>query len=227
MQIDIVTVMDVEAARAIRGVQFLGSFLEPARPSDVAKLAKVAANLVHHHAKRCLELGLLFVAKREAGKVFYQLVARTFSVPRGLLEHDETIGVTLENLSSAFMRAYVRSDRLNSNGDPEFDLYCFDPQVGENMTLGELVEGGNEGWPAHYQAITMRLNRESYRELIGKIAMLLAETKPENVRGAAVCTISVFGFAEPLEESFPAYSNESRALNSFVPGIAVGQSLST
>jgi DNA-binding transcriptional ArsR family regulator len=227
MQKDIMTVTDVEAARAIRSVQFLGSFLEPASPSDVAKLAKVAANLVHHHAKRCLDLGLLFVAKREGGKVFYQLAAKTFSVPRGLLEHDETIGATLQNLSSAFMQAYIRSDRLTSNGDPDFDLFCFDPQAGEAMTVGEPYQGGGEGWPAHFQAITMRLNRESYRVLIGKIAMLLAETKPENVRGAAVCTISVLGFAAPLEESYPAYSNESRALNSFVPGIAIGQASST
>jgi hypothetical protein len=223
MQKEIMTVTDIEAARAIRNVQFLGSFLDPASPSDVAKLAKVAANLVHHHAKRCLELGLLFVAKREAGKVFYQLAARTFSVPRGLLEHDETIGATLQNLSSAFMQAYIRSDRLNSNGDPDFDLWCFDPSATEEVWKGEPYKGGDEGWPAHFQSITMRLNRASYQDLIGKIAILLAETKPENVRGAAVCTISILGFAEPLEESYPAYSNESRALNSFVPGITIAQ----
>ena len=64
-----------EAAKAVREAQFLGYFLEPSSPSDVAKRAGIAANLMHHHANRYLELGLLFEVKRENRKVFYQLRA--------------------------------------------------------------------------------------------------------------------------------------------------------
>ena len=219
MQKDIMTVRDVEAARALRSLDFLGWFVAPTSPTDVAKKAKVEANLVHHHAKRGLKLGLLFEAGRKGGKVFYQLAAKTFKVPRDLLDHEETMGVTLDKLSSAFTRAYERSDRLHARQDPEFDWFGFDPRDGTpGYPLGDPNKDNSEPCPAHFQADTLRLNPANYRRLIGKIAALLAETPSENTKDSVVCTIGVLGFAGALEQTFPENTLETRNTSSFVPG---------
>jgi hypothetical protein len=217
MQKDLLTVTDVEAARALRGVGFLPQFLEPASPSDVAKQAKVAANLVHHHAKRCLELGLLFEAKREGGKVFYQMTARNFKVPRGLLENEDKIGVTVRNLSSAFMQAYEKSDRLTNAEDYEFDLYGYSDPIPQFQDETKAKIGSGEGRPAHFQAVTVRLSPSRYQELVRKIAILLNETKPEPNEGAA-CTIGLMAFEGLIPDEFGQFETESRFINSFMPG---------
>ena len=217
MQKDIITVTDIEAARALRGVGFLPQFLEPASPSDVAKQAKVAANLVHHHAKRCLELGLLFEAKREGGKVFYQTAARNFKVPRGLLENEDKIGVTIRSLSSAFMQAYEKSDRLTNKDDYEFDVYGYSDPIPQLHDETKPILGSGEARPAHFQAVTVRLSPSSYQELVRKIAVLLNETKPEPKEGAA-CTIGLMAFEGLIPDEFGQFETESRHLNSFVPG---------
>ena len=219
MQKDIITVTDVEAARALRGVGFLPQFLEPASPSDVAKQAKVAANLVHHHVKRCLELGLLFEAKREAGKVFYQTAARNFKVPRRLLENEDKIGMTIRKLSGAFMQAYEKSDRLTGNAESDFDVYGFDKHEPPE-TQTEPVIGNGEVRPAHFQAITVRLSASIYQELVRKIAIMLNETKPEPKDGIA-CTIGLMAFEGLIPDEFGQFETESRHLSSFMPEIRV------
>ena len=216
MQKDIITVTDIEAARALRGVGFLPQFLEPASPNDVAKQAKVAANLVHHHAKRCLELGLLFEAKREGGKVFYQTAARNFKVPRGLLEPDETLGFTLRQLSSAFMKEFEKSVRLYTKADYEYEVFGYEdyqPEVKPETS----DRGSDEPRPAHFQAVTVRLSPSSYQELVRKIAHLLKETKPEPKDNVA-CTIGLMAFEGLIPDEFGQFETESRHLNSFIPG---------
>jgi hypothetical protein len=217
MQKDIITVTDIEAARALRGVGFLPQFLEPASPSDVAKQAKVAANLVHHHAKRCLELGLLFEAKRQGGKVFYQTAARNFKVPRGLLENEDKIGVTIRNLSSAFMQAYEKSDRLTNSEDYEYDVYGYSDPIPQLHDETKPDIGSGEARPSHFQAITVRLSPSSYQELVRKIAVLLNKTKPEPKEGVA-CTIGLMAFEGLIPDEFGQFETESRFINSFMTG---------
>jgi hypothetical protein len=220
MQKDIMTVTDVEAARALRDVHFLGMFLEPASPSDVAKHAKVPANLVHHHAKRCLELGLLFEAKREHRKVFYQLAARDFKVPRRLLEPEDKVGLSVRHFSSAFMRAYERSDRLTNDGDYEFDWYGYsDTQPShEDQPLPDI--GSGEARPAHFQAITIRLSPSSYQELVRRIAQLLIETKPEPKDNPS-CTIGLMAFEGLIEDELGHFETDVMNIKSFIPGIKI------
>jgi hypothetical protein len=218
MQKDIITVTDVEAARALRGVGFLPQFLEPASPSDVAKQAKVAANLVHHHAKRCLELGLLFEVKREGGKVFYQTTARNFRFPRGLLETDETLGFTLRQLSGAFMQAYEKSVRLYSKDDYEYEVFGFEDYQPKEKP--EIPTGSEEPRPAHFQAVTVRLSASSYRELIVKLSQLINEAKPETENSVA-CTIGLVGFEGVLEDVVGEFETQMLNMQSFVPGIEI------
>ena len=225
MQKDMITVTDVEAARALRGVGFLPQFLEPASPSDVAKQAKVAANVVHHHAKRCLELGLLFEVKREDRKVFYQTAARAFKVPRRLLENEDKIGMTIRNLSSAFMKAYEKSDRLTENAESDFDVYGFDKDEPVE-TQTEPVIGNGEARPAHFQAITIRLSPSGYQELICKIAQLLSEATPEP-KNNVPCTIGLMAFEGLIPDEFGQFETESRYLSSFMPEIRISPNSST
>ena len=222
MQKDIVTVTDVEAARALRAANFLAYFLEPRSPSQVAKAAGVGANLVHHHAKRCVDLGLLFEVKRESGKVFYQLTGRNFQVPTHLLEHDETVGVSLRQLSSAFMQAYERSARLNTGTETEYHLHSFSNSDHPEESPYQPVVENPKSRPAHFQALTVRMSASSYRKLIQKFAQMLNETKRDVGEGEH-CTVAVFGFEGLLEDIIDKTETESRQLSSFVPGISIAQ----
>jgi DNA-binding transcriptional ArsR family regulator len=218
MQKNTMTVTDVEAAKALRSVPLLGYFLEPASPSDVAKNAKVAANLVHHHAKRCLELGLLFEVKREDRKVFYQLAARVFEIADGLLEFEDLDGVYLRDLTTAFTKAHARSERFKTGTSPA--LFSFDPACIPHDSSSD-TGSSSEARPAHSQSMTIKMRPSSYRELVQKMALLLSETKPEHADDAVHCTISLLAFEGALHESVTTDDTESRWMSSFLPDVAV------
>jgi hypothetical protein len=225
MQKDILLVTDVEAAQALRGVHFLRMFLEPASPSDVAKSAKVPANLVHHHANRCLELGLLFEVKRENRKVFYQLTARDFKIPRRLLEPEDKVGLTIRNLSSAFVKAYEKSDRLTGD-DYDFDWCGFSNTEPPQEGKPKPDVGSGEARPAHFQALTVQLSPASYQELVRKMAQLLIETQPEP-KDAIPCTFGLMAFEGMTEDELGRYETNVFTINSFVPGIEIWPDSST
>jgi DNA-binding transcriptional ArsR family regulator len=218
MQKNTMTVTDVEAAKALRGVPLLGHFLEPASPSDVAKSLGIAANLVHHHAKHCLELGLLFEVKREDRKVFYQLAARVFEIADGLLEFEDFDAIHLRDLTDAFTKAHARSQRLSSGTSPA--IFSFDPAFIPNNAPSK-ARPTSESRPAHSQSVTIKLRPSSYRELAKKLSSLISETKPEHADDAVHCTISLLAFEGALHEVSASDDTESRWMSSFLPDVVV------
>jgi DNA-binding transcriptional ArsR family regulator len=218
MQKNTMTVTDVEAARALRDVPFLGNFLEPASPSDVAKSLGIAANLVHHHAKRCLELGLLFEVKRQNRKVFYQLSARVFEITHGLLEFEDFDGAYLHDLTAAFQRANERSARISTETSPA--ILSFDPAFIPHATTPS-GDPTTEHRPAHAQTVTIKLRPSSYRELVIKIATLLSEIKPEHTDDAVHCTIGLLAFEGALHETVAMDDTESYWISSHIPGVPI------
>jgi hypothetical protein len=218
MQKNTMTVTDVEAARALRDVPFLGKFLEPASPSDVAKSLRIAANLVHHHAKRCLELGLLFEVSRQNRKVFYQLAARVFQITPGLLEFEDFDAVYLRDLTTAFTRAHARSERFNTETSPA--ILSFDPAFIPHKTTPS-GDPTTEHRPAHAQSVTIKLRPSSYREMVIKIATLLSEIKPEHTDDAVHCTIGLLAFEGASHETVATDDTESYWMSSFIPGVPI------
>jgi hypothetical protein len=207
-----------EAARAVREAQFLGYFLEPSSPSDVAKRANVAANLMHHHANRFLELGLLFEVKREDRKVFYQLTAQNFRVPKRLLPTDEEMTQSLHELSSAFSKAYERSDRLNSS--PDYLNFGFADTIPEdhdqpNSNNDEPLEAR----PAHYQMRSFRISTSSYRRLVCQLANLIVDAETESANDGAQCTIALLAFEGNVLETASTEGWELLHMKSHVPGV--------
>jgi hypothetical protein len=218
MQKNTMTVTDIEAAKALRSMPFLGYFLEPASPSNVAKTAKVAANLVHHHAKRCLELGLLFEVKREDRKVFYQLAARVFEITDGLLEFEDFDAMYLRELTTAFTKAHARSERFKTGTSPA--IFSFDPAFIPHNTTS-MANPTSETRPAHSQSMTIKLRPSSYRELVIKIATLLSEIKPEHTDDAVHCTIGLLAFEGALHETVATDDTESYWMSSFFPDVPI------
>ncbi|MDB5046044.1 MAG: hypothetical protein JWQ08_2094, partial [Deinococcus sp.] len=106
-------ITDGVQARALRhSTQFLGQFLTPRSPTDMAASVGMAANLAHHHARRLAALGLLIRLERQGGKVAYQLAAREFLVASSLLPPEDGQGngtKDMQELSAAFLHAYERS----------------------------------------------------------------------------------------------------------------------
>ena len=209
-----------EAARALRDNDLLAQFLEPQSPSEVAKATGQAANLVHHHAKRFLELGLLFETSRKAGKVFYQLTARQFKFDHHLLGN-ETNNTDLNELTTAFLEAYERSSHLEGR-EPDYSIHSFHdrsemPSEGHQALLMRNWETSKprenlEPHPTHYGFRTFTLSAAKYQELVRKITLLMIECEDEPSSSDGLCTFALFGFHGVTREGGSA----SAALNSFV-----------
>ena len=192
-----------EQARALQDVAFLGAFLEPASPSDVAHRLGMRANLAHHHAQKHAALGLLEEVKREQGKVYYQLAARTFKHARTLLppgDPDEHAAVTLKRLTEAFLDAYARSDRIAAQQDPDWVIYSFHRGEGHRPSAPASNEAPAEPRPAHFQLRTLVLRPESYRKLVRQIATLLEAAEQEEGAAAGPCTLVFLAMDGALQE---------------------------
>ena len=127
----------------------------------------MAANLVHHHARKLEALGLLREEQREAGKVYYQLTAQQFRVAKELLpprDPDENAVRTLRELSTEFLNANARSWSYGSGKD-ESAVYGFAAGADEPEVCSRPKSGSDEPHPTHLDALTLRLTPERYRRL--------------------------------------------------------------
>jgi DNA-binding transcriptional ArsR family regulator len=196
MQKDQIRISSPEAAKTLRDSPVLHLFLEPASPSEVAKTLGMPANLVHHHTKRALELGILFEAKKEGRKIFYQLAAKTFTHKRNLLTLEQTIGAALTQLSNAFLESYLRCDAESANAsDPDYHVHGFSTEASKVPLVKPVAAEPRESphqHPAHYQVRTLRLGAAQYKTLIQTLARLLEEA--ESDKNAKACTIALLGF---------------------------------
>ncbi|WP_425146740.1 ArsR/SmtB family transcription factor [Deinococcus sp.] len=164
------TLTDQAAARALaQQHRFLGHFLEPHSPSEVAARLGMAANLAHHHARRLEGLGLLRSERRAGGRVYYQLSAASFRVPMDVLppgDPDENAVHTLDGLRSEFLKANARSWSYagpTHSGTGQGALYGFGNAPEQAHPL--VNEGSEEPCPAHLDSLTLRLTKERYRAL--------------------------------------------------------------
>jgi DNA-binding transcriptional ArsR family regulator len=217
MQKDKIRITNPEAAQALRTSSVLGYFLNSANPSDVAKKSGLAANLVHHHAKKALGLGLLLEHRREKNKVFYQLAARTFTYPRGLLPVEQQEVADMKLLSAAFLTAYERSDALVASEDPDYHVHGFADKFTPNPKIEPHVPNTLEKHPAHFYSRTLSLSQERYQQLVQQITQLLEQTQSEKSADSGSCTIAVLGFDGVWHEG----NQDSGHINSFVPLLPV------
>jgi hypothetical protein len=219
MQLQKLTLTNPEAARALRDNELLGEFLEPTSPSDVAKKTGQAANVVHHHAKHFLELGLLFEVKRETRRVFYQLSARRFRYDRNLLGESPD-NAQLQELITAFGNAYERSNSLEGS-EPDYSIHSFFDRLElENPNRANLIHYPEdavrsenlEAHPAHYSARTFQLSAKKYLELVKQINKLMVECEDEPNSSDGLCTIALLAFDGATREG----GTGSAVLNSFI-----------
>jgi hypothetical protein len=203
-----------EAARALHDSAIFPQFLEPKSPSDVAKKTGMAANLVHYHANRLLELGLLFEAGREDGRVLYQTVARTIKHSDSLLGNKSQAD-TMRVLSEAFLKAYEHSNHLAGEDTTDYHMYgiakASDPLERQRP---KFVDGQSaEPRPTHFQARTLKLSGEQYQAFIAKVANLMLELEAETDKDTGQCTFTFIGFDGIMREGF----SDSQTIDSFVP----------
>lgn len=215
---------ETDQARAVQDTGFLGQFLDPVSPSEVARKLGMPANLAHHHAQRHAALGLLREVKREGGRVYYQLVARTIKHARALLpagDPDEYTAATLAQLHERFLIAYERSDRLADSEDPDWSVHHFGRGPLYEEPVGTPTPPGApapsfEAHPAHFQVRTIQLGPQGYRRLVRRLADLLSEARPDEDEGAAPCTLALVALDGDLQPG----TRDSNHVSSFVPPLA-------
>lgn len=211
---------DLAVARALRqNHAFLGHFLAPHSPSEVAPALGMAPNLVHHHARKLADLGLLFGARREGGKVYYQLAARAFRVPSDLLPPGDEQGngtADLRELSQGFLRAYERSWSHMHAG--EEDIFGFGDAGHPARTAPTPSGPSAEPCPTHLDALTLRLSPERYARLVRAVTALLDEAAAEGLReGGHPCTVALLAFrGVPGEGEAGDFQSVTRRTSSFL-----------
>ncbi len=203
-----------QAATVLRDISILAYFLEPSSPSDVAKSCKMPANLVHHHVKRALEAGVLMEVKRESRKVFYQLTARVFKVPRDMLDNGDAELEDMKSLSLAFTAAYARSDQIAGHLDPEYRIYGFGDASSDPRDLQPTFSDyeSNESHPAHLHARTLRLTPAGYKALAGQISKLLLEAERDSKSESDLCSFAFLAWNGAMREVL----SESQTINSYL-----------
>ena len=189
---------DPAAARSLMNVAFLSRFLEPASPSDVARRLGMPANLAHHHARRALKAGVLFEARRDQGKVLYQLSARQFKVPGELREGvgagERVFHRLVTWLTTAFLRAFDRSESAAQGREGRWSVVTF-TATDDTRPVAPVNPHSDESRPAFFVQRTFSMTPAGYRRLLSRIQLLIEEehAHPGDPR-AAVCTVAALGF---------------------------------
>lgn len=216
MQLDEMVVTRPEQARALQDTGFLGRFLEPASPSDVARSLGMKAALAHHHARRHAALGLLNVVKRDGGRVYYQLAARMFRHERSLLpvgDPDEQTAVALELLRQRFLAEYEACDRAIAGAKPDWHVYEFGRRHRGVEPDTSVPFAPGPARPAHFQAHTLSLSPDRYQALVRKLARLIQEVEADEDPQTGTCTFALITMSGVLQSG----NEESQYTSSFVP----------
>lgn len=217
-QLDVLRVSDPAQARALKGnLDLLGRFLSPASPSDVATALGQPANLVHHHARKLTELGLLFEQRREGGKVFLQLTAREFRFPSNLLPPVDGEGRAgdVQTLADTFKTAYESSWSRMHEGE-EDSVGFGDRERPAALPLAPDAPA-EESHPPHLDALTLRLSKERYRRLVRTLSALLDEAAGEGLReGGEVCTVTLLASRGAPHHDPAHFQGISRSVSSFL-----------
>jgi hypothetical protein len=201
MQKDRIRLTNPEAARTLRDTPVLHHFVHERNASDVATELEMPANLVHHHVKRGVELGILEETKREGKRIYYQFTAKEYRYGRDLLGMDERITTSMNALSSSFLEAYTafESHSVEAN-DPDFHALGFvDPE-----SLSPLPERPKDQdmppYPPHFQALTVRLTPAQYLEIMHTLSAMVKDAERQRTNDAVPCTIALLGYGGALRD---------------------------
>jgi DNA-binding transcriptional ArsR family regulator len=215
MQKESIHLTNPEAAQTLRNSAVLQFFLEPVSPSDVAKRSGLAANLVHHHAKKALELGLLLESKRENGKVFYQLAARQFTYARDLLPFEQKEPEDMRLITNAFLEAYQKSDALFRGEDAYVLTHGFVTAEDPQPAIKSKHNVSLEKHPAYFLARTFNLGQARYQQLVNDISRLIEEAVSETTKDSSSCSLVFMGFDGQWREG--QSQSDTININGFVP----------
>jgi len=199
MQKDRIRLTNPEAARTLRDTPVLHQFINECNSSDIAKELKMPANLVHHHVKRGVELGLLTETRREGKRIYYQLTAKEFTHSRNLLEYQEAIAGALNLLSSAFLPAYEASEaQCASANDPDYHAIGFVEPSSLPPKPKRLEHNAVQMYPAHFQARTVYLTSTQYKRLLREMNQIINDIDPEFTGDVKACMLTLIGFQGEL-----------------------------
>ena len=199
MQKDRIRLTNPEAARTLRDSPVLGRFVDEQNSSDIAKELATPANLVHHHVKRGVELGLLAETKREGKRIYYQLTAKEFTHSRNLLEYQERMTSALNLLSSAFLPAHEASEaQCASANDPDYATIGFVEPSSLPPKPKRFEENIVQMYPAHFQARTVYLTSAQYKRLLREMNQIINAIDPQLTGDVKPCTLTLIGFQGEL-----------------------------
>lgn len=92
------------------GARLLEQFLTPTTASSAAHALNEPANRVTYHVRKLRDCGLLRVAGHHGKRALYLAAARTFHVPRTLVQLDEpliVIGPAMREITAAYAHAIL------------------------------------------------------------------------------------------------------------------------
>ena len=177
------------------GARLLEQFLTPATASCAAHALNEPANRVTYHVRKLHDCGLLRVAGHHGKRVQYVAAARTFHVPRTLVQLDEpltVIGPAMREITAAYAHAIL--DWQTRQGHPG---------SGDDLTihLGRGAPDTRTDTGAFAPAMrlrTVQLSPQQYRAAQDAINALLDRLDTEETDVSRTSTFVLMSFRGQL-----------------------------
>lgn len=177
------------------GARLLEQFLTPTTASHAAHALNEPANRVTYHVRKLHDCGLLRVAGHHGKRVQYVAAARTFHVPRSLVQLDEpltVIGPAMREITAAYAHAIL--DWQTRQGHPG---------TGDDLTihLGRCAPDTRTDIGAFAPAMrlrTVQLSPQQYRAAQDAMNAILDRLETEETDSARTSTFVLMSFRGQL-----------------------------
>ncbi|MGM9322397.1 hypothetical protein [Deinococcus aquaticus] len=178
------------------GARLLEQFLQPATASHAARAISEPANRVTYHVRKLTDCGLLRVAGHQGKRVLYVAAARTFHVPRTLVQLDQPLTLiepVMREVTTTYAHAIL--DWQSRQGHPDAS--------GDDLTVhlgrgAPEAEGDTGPFAPALRLRTVQLTPRQYRAAQDALNDLLTRLESDDTDDARTSTFVLMAFKGQL-----------------------------
>jgi hypothetical protein len=188
------------------GARLLEQFMHPRTPSQAARALAEPANRIAYHVRKLADAGLLHVAGQQGKRVLYQVIARTFYVPRALVRLDEPLTLIepiMREITDAYAHAILeweaRRDTPAGDGSQLTVHLGGNEEEDHGQQRAEKSEGPH---PPAMRLRTVHLTPEQYQQAQAALDRILTDlTADPDTSSKKKSTFVVMSFSGGLHET--------------------------
>ncbi|MCD0165625.1 hypothetical protein [Deinococcus sp. 12RED42] len=181
------------------GARLLEQFLTPTTASHAAHALNEPANRVTYHVRKLHDCGLLRVAGHHGKRVQYVAAARTFHVPRSLVQLDEpltVIGPAMREITAAYAHAILDWQTRQGHPGTGDDLTIHLGRCAPDTHTDTRTDTG--AFAPAMRLRTVQLSPQQYRAAQDAMNAILDRLETEETDSARTTTFVLMSFRGQL-----------------------------